>query len=155
MGETDVDVVDVAFALRSLEPDSVPVNFLIPIDGTPLAGQWDLTPQRCLRILALYRFMFPTTEIRIAGGREVHLRSVQVLGLEVANSIFVGDYLTTEGQAAHADLDLLRDWGFEPLELPGAPAAPAAHGAGPTTGPEEDLVRIRRRGVGTELPPNA
>ena len=70
--------------------------------------------------------MFPDTEIRIAGGREVHLRSVQGLGLELANSIFVGDYLTTEGQAANADLELLADWGFEPLELPGAPAVGAA-----------------------------
>jgi biotin synthase len=152
MGEGDDDIVDVAFALRALEPDSVPVNFLIPIDGTPMAGQWDLTPQRCLRILALYRFMFPTTEIRIAGGREVHLRTVQGLGLEVANSIFVGDYLTTEGQAANADLDLLRDWGFEPLELPDAPVV---HRAEVAAAPEDGLVRIRRRGVGTELPPTA
>ncbi len=148
MGETDQDIVEVAFALRALEPDSVPINFLIPIDGTPLAGTWDLTPQRCLRILALYRFMFPNTEIRIAGGREVHLRSVQGLGLELANSIFVGDYLTTEGQAANSDLDLLADWGFEPLELPdGAPEPRLAEAA--------DLVRIRRRGVGTDVAPNA
>ena len=165
MGETDDDIVDVAFALRALEPDSVPINFLIPIDGTPLSGVWELTPQRCLRILALYRFMFPTTEVRIAGGREVHLRSVQGLGLELANSIFVGDYLTTEGQAANADLQLLADWGFEPLELPGGVEMPEASALrvparteGQSTrseGSAEDLVRIRRRGVGTEQPPNA
>lgn len=167
MGETDDDIVDVAFALRALEPDSVPVNFLIPVDGTPLAGTWELTPQRCLRILALYRFMFPTTEIRIAGGREVHLRSVQGLGLELANSIFVGDYLTTEGQAANADLQLLADWGFEPLQLPGQPGRAGGDGADgsgppaptgdrpPLPGGAEDLVRIRRRGVGTDTPPNA
>jgi biotin synthase len=167
MGESDDDIVDVALALRGLEPDSVPINFLIPIDGTPLAGTWQLDPQRCLRILALYRFMFPTTEIRIAGGREVHLRSVQGLGLEMANSIFVGDYLTTEGQAASADLDLLADWGFEPLELPGGgpvAGAPAPTEHDPAPGPPADrpaaagddsLVRIRRRGVGTDLPPNA
>lgn len=148
MGESDDDVVDVGYSLRSLEPDSVPVNFLIPVDGTPMAGRWELTPQRCLRILALYRFLFPTTEIRIAGGREVHLRSVQGLALEVANSIFVGDYLTTEGQPADTDLRLLADWGFEPLDLPGGPERPQE------TVPE-DLVRIRRRGVGSELPPNA
>jgi biotin synthase len=173
MGETDEDVVDVAFALRELEPDSVPINFLIPVDGTPMAGRWELTPQRCLRILALFRFLFPTTEIRIAGGREVHLRTVQGLALEVANSIFVGDYLTTEGQAAHADLELLADWGFVPLELPGGSGAgcdgasgdvadaavpggdaePVDAAGGRAT--REDLVRIRRRGVGTDLPPNA
>ena len=161
MGETDEDIIEVAYALRDLEPDSVPINFLIPIDGTPMAGTWDLTPQRCLRILALYRYMFPDTEIRIAGGREVHLRTVQGLGLELANSIFVGDYLTTEGQEANADLELLADWGFEPLELPGAPGAGAAGAAGDegtaASPPLEDgdHVRIRRRGVGTDVAPNA
>jgi biotin synthase len=163
MGESDDDVVDVAYSLRALEPDSVPINFLIPIDGTPLAGTWELTPHRCLRILALYRFMFPTTEVRIAGGREVHLRTVQGLGLELANSIFVGDYLTTEGQAANADLQLLADWGFEPLELPDAPTRGAdtaeRPGGDPDAAPagaaEAGLVRIRRRGVGTDLPPNS
>jgi biotin synthase len=161
MGETDEDVVDVGLALRDLDPDSVPINFLIPVDGTPMAGRWELTPQRCLRILALYRFLFPTTEIRIAGGREVHLRTVQGLALELANSIFVGDYLTTEGQAADADLQLLADWGFEPLELPEDPR-PAADRPAPerdhTSVGEDagrDLVRIRRRGVGSDLPPNA
>ena len=164
MGETDEDIVDVGFALRALDPDSVPINFLIPVDGTPMAGRWELTPQRCLRILALYRFLFPTTEIRIAGGREVHLRTVQGLALEMANSIFVGDYLTTEGQAANADLQLLDDWGFEPLELPSDPrgdgrshpgdrVAPAVGAADGDAG--RDLVRIRRRGVGSDLPPNA
>ena len=163
MGETDDDVVDVGFFLRGLDPDSVPINFLIPVDGTPMAGRWELTPQRCLRILALYRFLFPTTEIRIAGGREVHLRSVQGLALEVANSIFVGDYLTTEGQAANADLQLLADWGFEPLELPACEAHDGAGDPGPpgsSTVPSgedagRELVRIRRRGVGSDVPPNA
>jgi biotin synthase len=158
MGETDDDIVDVGFALRALEVDSVPINFLIPIDGTPLAGRWELTPQRCLRILALYRFLFPTTEIRIAGGREVHLRSVQGLALEAANSIFVGDYLTTEGQAANADLQLLDDWGFVPLDLPDD-LRPESERPSRSTATGEDagreLVRIRRRGVGSELPPNA
>ena len=152
MGETDDDIVEVARSLRDLEPDSVPINFLIPIDGTPMAGRWELNPQRCLRILALYRYMFPDTEIRIAGGREVHRRTVQGLGLELANAIFVGDYLTTEGQASNADLELLADWGFEPLELPGGiPDVDAVA----DSGGEHDLVRIRRRGVGTDVAPNA
>jgi len=81
MGESHEDIVDLAFDLRRLQPDSVPVNFLIPIDGTPLKGRWELTPQRCLRILALYRFFFPDVELRIAGGRELHLRSLQPFGL--------------------------------------------------------------------------
>ena len=100
MGENDADLMDAALALRELDPDSVPVNFLIPFDGTPLAGQWNLTPQRCLRILAMFRFVFPDVEVRLAGGREIHLRSLQPLALHIANSIFLGDYLTSEGQAA-------------------------------------------------------
>ncbi|CAM5678821.1 Biotin synthase OS=Streptomyces tendae OX=1932 GN=bioB PE=3 SV=1 [Streptomyces tendae] len=113
MGESDEDLVDVVFSLRELDPDSVPVNFLIPMEGTPLATEWHLTPQRCLRILAMTRFVCPDVEVRIAGGREVHLRTMQPLALHLANSIFLGDYLTSEGQAGHADLEMIADAGFE------------------------------------------
>ena len=113
MGETDEQIVDVAFALHELDADSIPVNFLNAIPGTPLEGTDELTPRRCLKILALMRFVCPTKEIRIAGGREVNLRSLQPLAMYVANSIFVGDYLTTEGQAAQADWAMLQDLGFE------------------------------------------
>jgi biotin synthase len=68
MGETDDDIVDLAISLRELEVTSVPVNFLIPIPGTPLAERAQLDPRRCLRVLALYRFLLPSQEIRIAGG---------------------------------------------------------------------------------------
>ncbi len=112
MGESDEDVVDVALALRELRPESVPVNFLIPIPGTPLSEKRELTPQRCLKILALFRLVFPDVEVRIAGGREVHLRSLQPLGLHLANSIFAGDYLTTEGQPAGSDLQMISDAGL-------------------------------------------
>jgi len=117
MGESDDDVIDLALSLRQLEVTSVPVNFLIPIPGVPLQKPHQLTPQRCLRILCLFRLLLPSQEIRIAGGREVHLRSLQPLGLYPANSIFVGDYLTTPGQAAHQDWDMIRDAGFT-LETP-------------------------------------
>jgi biotin synthase len=113
MGESDEDLVDVVYALRELDPDSVPVNFLIPFEGTPLAKEWNLTPQRCLRILAMVRFVCPDVEVRIAGGREVHLRALQPLALHLANSIFLGDYLTSEGQAGKADLEMIADAGFE------------------------------------------
>ena len=115
MGETDDDIVDVAFALRDTGVDSLPVNFLIPIEGTPLAGRWALTPWRCLRILALMRFLCPAAEIRIAGGREHHLRSLQPLWLLIANSIFIGDYLTAKGQRPEDDIAMIRDLGFEVL----------------------------------------
>ncbi|MDI3404632.1 biotin synthase BioB [Streptomyces cavernicola] len=113
MGESDEDLVDVVYSLRELDPDSVPVNFLIPFEGTPLAKEWNLTPQRALRILAMVRFVCPDVEVRLAGGREVHLRSLQPLALHLANSIFLGDYLTSEGQAGKADLDMIADAGFE------------------------------------------
>lgn len=117
MGESDDDIIDLAVSLRELKVDSVPVNFLIPIEGTPLAGLNELTPTRCLRVLCLFRFILPSQKIRIAGGREVHLRSLQPLGLYPANSIFIGDYLTTAGQSARADLEMIRDAGFV-VELP-------------------------------------
>ncbi|WMX48141.1 biotin synthase BioB [Streptomyces roseicoloratus] len=124
MGETDEDLVDVVFALRELDSDSVPVNFLIPFEGTPLAKEWNLTPQRCLRILAMVRFVCPDVEVRIAGGREVHLRTMQPLALNIANSIFLGDYLTSEGQAGKADLEMIADAGFE-VEGAGTTTLPA------------------------------
>ncbi|MFE6448677.1 biotin synthase BioB [Nocardiopsis dassonvillei] len=145
MRESDDDLVDALFALRELEPDSVPVNFLMPFEGTPLEGTWELPPQRCLRVLAAARFVFPDVEVRLAGGREIHLRSLQPLALHIANSVFLGDYLTSEGQAGRADLEMIEDAGF------------TVQGAGEPTLPRErhDLLRPRRRGAGTALPPNA
>lgn len=117
LGESADDVIDLALSLRELNVTSVPVNFLIPIPGTPFASLDTLNPRQCLRILCLFRLLLPSQEIRIAGGREVHLRSLQPLGLYAANSIFVGDYLTTPGQAAQADFEMIRDAGFV-LEAP-------------------------------------
>lgn len=112
MGESDDDVINLALSLRDLGVTSVPVNFFIPIPGTPFADVKTLNPRQCLRILCLFRFLLPSQEIRIAGGREVHLRSLQPLGLYAANSIFVGDYLTTPGQTANQDWEMIRDAGF-------------------------------------------
>jgi biotin synthase len=124
MGESDDDVIDLALALRQMNVTSVPLNFLIPIPGTPFEGQNRLTSRQCLRILCLFRFLLPSQEIRIAGGREIHLGHLQPLGLYAANSIFVGDYLTTPGQAAQADFAMIRDMGFV-LEAPdGSPISP-------------------------------
>jgi biotin synthase len=124
MGESDDDVIDLAMSLRDLDVKSVPVNFLIPIPGTPLANLSVLNPRYCLRVLCLFRLLLPSQEIRIAGGREVHLRSLQPLGLYAANSIFIGDYLTTQGQSAKADYEMIRDAGFV-LEAPDGSALSA------------------------------
>ena len=113
MGESDADVVRMAFALRDLDVESIPVNFLNPIDGTPLAGSSRLNPRYCLKVLSMFRFVNPNRELRIAGGRELHLGSLQALGLYPANSVFVGDYLTTKGQAPEADYRMIEELGFE------------------------------------------
>jgi len=167
--------VDVVFALRDLDVDSVPVNFLIPFEGTPMAGKWALTPQRCLRILAMVRFVCPDVEVRLAGGREIHLRTLQPLALHVVNSIFLGDYLTSEGQAGRADLDMIADAGFEVegtatttlpehrrrSKPPASNDEPERERTGDARPPQAsrparaDLVMVRRRGAGTDLPPNA
>lgn len=147
LGESDEQLVEALFALRDLDTDSIPVNFLMPFDGTPYENTWELAPTRCVKILAMARFVCPDKEIRIAGGREMHLRSLQAMALHVANSIFLGDYLTSEGQAAEEDLAMIRDNGFVVLgaaEDTAAPAATATH----------DPVK-RRRGAGTDLPANA
>jgi biotin synthase len=127
MGETPDDLVDVAFELNGLECESIPVNFLHPIDGTPLGETKNdervaseespvgtpLNPRHCLKTLCMMRFVNPRSEIRIAGGREINLRSLQPLGLYPANSIFVSDYLTTAGQPASDDFKMIQDLGFE------------------------------------------
>ncbi|HRX83216.1 MAG TPA: biotin synthase BioB, partial [Pirellulaceae bacterium] len=112
MGEQDIDVVRMALQLHEVRAESIPLNFLIPIEGTPLSGNQDLNPRYCLKTLAMFRFVNPDRELRIAGGREIHLGSMQCLGLYPANSIFVGDYLTTEGQAAEADYKMIEEMGF-------------------------------------------
>jgi biotin synthase len=113
MGEEHEDVVDMALALRDLGVHSIPVNFLNAIDGTPLEDSSRLNPRDCLRTLCLFRLANPDREIRIAGGREIHLGSMQAMGLYAANSIFVGDYLTTPGQEADADYRMIEEMGFE------------------------------------------
>jgi biotin synthase len=112
MGERDEDVVRMAMELRDLEVESIPLNFLIDIAGTPLAHSSRLTPRYCLKALAMFRFVNPASELRIAGGRELHLGSLQPLGLYAANSVFVGDYLTTQGQAPEADYRMIAEMGF-------------------------------------------
>jgi biotin synthase len=118
MGERRQDVVELAATLRDLEVQSIPVNFLNPIGGTPLAGRSDLNPRYCLKVLSMFRLVNPDREIRIAGGRELHLGSMQALALYAANSIFVGDYLTTKGQPPEADYQMIRDLGFDIVRNP-------------------------------------
>lgn len=112
MGETPEDRVDLAFALRELAIESIPVNFLDPRPGTPLEALERLPPMDCLRALCMFRFVNPTRDIRAAGGREVCLREMQALALYPANSLFTDGYLTTDGQGESRDLAMIRDAGF-------------------------------------------
>ncbi|MFS0555729.1 biotin synthase BioB [Brevibacillus sp. 179-C9.3 HS] len=116
MGESDEEIVEMAFALRTLDADSIPINFLNAIPGTPLADKGRTPALKALRVLALFRFICPDKEIRVAGGREVNLRTLQPLALYAANSLFVGDYLTTPGQEITTDHQMIEDLGFE-IEL--------------------------------------
>jgi biotin synthase len=113
MGEDDSDVVDLARQLGELRVEALPVNFLLPIAGTPLAGLRRLNPRYCLKVLALFRLANPRTELRIAAGREVHLGPLQPLGLFPANSMFIGDYLTEPGQPAEDDFRMIEALGFD------------------------------------------
>ncbi|MFP6639846.1 MAG: biotin synthase BioB [Myxococcota bacterium] len=113
MGETSEDIIEVALKLLELETPSIPVNFLIPIDGNPVQDDGSLTPERCLRALCLMRLTNPRAEIRMAGGREGHLRGLQSLGLYPANSLFVGGYLTTQGDPFAETYAMIEDAGFE------------------------------------------
>ncbi len=113
MGEGSADVVEVAFRLRELEVPSIPLNFLVPIEGNPVQGDGSLDPQRCLRALCMLRFVNPRAEIRISAGREGHLRGLQSLALWPANSLFVEGYLTTRGDAVDETYRMIWDAGFE------------------------------------------
>ncbi|GAA0432116.1 hypothetical protein GCM10008983_05860 [Lentibacillus halophilus] len=113
MKESLEDVFEMGRALKELDADSIPVNFLNAMDGTALEGTDELNPLYCLKVLAFFRYMNPTKEVRISAGREENLRSLQPLGLYAANSIFVGDYLTAKGQEEARDHKMLSDFGFE------------------------------------------
>ena len=122
MGEQDEDLVDLALSLKELNPDSIPLNMLHPVAGTPLANAKHLTPQRCLKIMSMFRFIHPKRELRAAGGREFNLRSLQPLALYIADSLFVNGYLTTPGDPANEVQKMIEDMGFEVAINSPAPA---------------------------------
>ncbi len=112
MGESDSQVLEFFESLKVLEVDSVPVNFLHPIKGTPLENASYLSPLKCLALVAAARFVLPEAEIRICGGREYNLRQLQPLLLLPANALMVGNYLTTKGRSLKDDLEMIVDMGL-------------------------------------------
>lgn len=115
IGESDEQVLELALTLSKLAVDAVPVNFLVPIPGTPLQGRANLTPLRCLKIIALFRFVLPRTPILICGGREANLKALHPLVFHAgASGIMTGHYLTTSGRCLDNDLSMLEMLGFRP-----------------------------------------
>jgi len=112
MGEAADDLIDLACTMGKLQVESIPVNFLIPLDGIKLEETPQLTPEYCLRVLCLFRLLNPRTEIRIAAGRELHLRSMEVLALYPANSLFMNGYLNARGESRLKTLQMIKDAGF-------------------------------------------
>jgi len=113
MGETLDDRIDFLLALQELQPEEVPVNFLNPRPGTPLADRPVLEPNEALQFIALTRFALPNALIRLAGGREITLRGMQDLGIRAgANGLILGNYLTTQGRADEDDFAMLERLGF-------------------------------------------
>jgi len=116
IGENDDDRVNMALELRGLGADMVPMNFLHPIEGTPLGEAQTLQPTEILRIIAIYRFILPQTHLKIAGGRVLNLRDLQSwMFYAGATSILSGNYLTTTGRAVAEDMQMLKDLGLEPI----------------------------------------
>jgi biotin synthase len=117
MGESHDDLLDVAYRLREFRTESIPVNFLLPIEGNVLRSAGlngkALDPQTVLRVLCVFRLINPSAEVRVAAGREFHLRSLQPLALWPASSLFVDGYLLSEGSQARTTFQMIRDAGFE------------------------------------------
>ncbi len=116
IGESNRDRVNLACLLNDLDVDSIPINFLNPIEGTPLAGVRNLRPIECLKIVAMMRLVNPFKDIMVCGGREINLGDLQSLIFAAgANGMILGNYLTTSGRDASRDLQMIKDLGLEPI----------------------------------------
>ncbi|MFN7065680.1 MAG: biotin synthase BioB [Aquificaceae bacterium] len=115
MGESEEDRVDLALTYRELEVDSIPLNFLMPIEGTPLQKAPGITPLEALKIIAMFRFTNPKAELRLCGGREQNLRDFHGMAVLMTNAMMVGGYLTRAGRDIKKDYQLLRDLNYERL----------------------------------------
>lgn len=114
MGESKEDIVDMLLELREIQPEALPINFLLPIEGTPLenADTSQLTTQYCIKVLCLARLLVPKSDIRCAAGREVYFKGKEKMLLNVVDSIFASGYLTTGGQGIKDTIRTITDAGF-------------------------------------------
>ncbi len=114
IGETDAQVIELALTLKDLDVDAVPVNFLVPVPGTPLENVPRITPLRCLKIISILRYILPDKEIIICGGRIENLRELHpFIFMAGASGLMTGNYLTRKGRMLEEDKCLIRDLGFE------------------------------------------
>lgn len=114
LGESWQDRIDLAFFIKDLGVDSVPINFLSPVAGTPLGEKDQLSPMEALKIIAVFRLILPKCEIRVCGGRPEALRDlVSLIFTAGADGLLIGNYLTTPGRSPEQDLQMIKDWGLE------------------------------------------
>jgi biotin synthase len=114
LGEAAPQRVELALTLRELDVESVPLNFLNPIQGTPLEGADFITPLECLATIAIFRFILPKKKISVCGGRETNLRDLQSwIFMAGASGTMIGNYLTTTGRPPEQDWQMIRDLGIE------------------------------------------
>ncbi len=112
MGETHDDIIRMMNDLKRVDVKSIPVNFFVPVEGHRINRDFSLTPEYCIRVLCAFRLMFPSAELRAAGGREYHLRSMQAMSLYAVNSLFAKGYLTTGGDSFEETRRMIADAGF-------------------------------------------
>lgn len=116
MGESVEQRIEFIFQLKDIDPDSIPINFLNPRPGTPLADKHDLTPIDCLKIIAVLRLAMPQKELFVCGGREVNMGALQEKMFDAgASGTMLGNYLTTQGRSPEQDLELIRSQGLVPV----------------------------------------
>jgi len=116
LGETMEQRIELAFTLKEMDVDSIPINILNPIQGTPFADKPPLAPIEILTTVALYRFILPDKDIKLCGGKEINLRQLLPLGIVAGcNSLMTGNYLTTLGRDTRLDMEMIQDLGFTPV----------------------------------------
>jgi biotin synthase len=116
LGETMEQRIELALTVREIGADSVPINILNPIPGTPFSDNPPLSPLEILLTVALFRFILPGKDIRLCGGKEKNLRQLLPLGIVAgSNALMTGNYLTTTGREPKDDIDMLIDLGLDPM----------------------------------------
>jgi biotin synthase len=144
MGEEPADRVDLAMELRELDVDVIPLNFLNPMEGTPMEDTPPLPPLECLKTVSMFRFVHPTKEVMLAGGREVNLRDLQpLMYVAGASASMAGHYLTSTGRATSDDWRMIKDLDMD-YRPPGAARPPGEEQTLAGTAPDGAAIR---RGV--------